>query len=360
MSTLNRYLLKLITRHFFMVLGVLFVLYGLVDFLEKVDDFIEHRAGLTDYLAYPFYNFPAMVTQILPMTTLLAAFSTINLLSRTQQLTALKSCGISLGSVTRPLFAFGGVLCCVAFVMGNWLAPLSTQKAEYVLTKNIRGGSQVKYRKKNIYLRDGQRIMTIARSNPKQGVLSDITVFELTPESILSKRVDATSATYRDEGIWLLTDTVVREFDAKGDIRGFSRHKQLPFDLRREPAELVELFYQPEQMTSGELRNLVVKVAEEGRDPLPYRTELHFRQAQALTPLLMILLGVPFALQHGRKHNLGAGIALSLTTFVIYYALQATSMAFGTAGWLPLLLAAWAANLLLLLVGGWLFLTLEK
>jgi lipopolysaccharide export system permease protein len=360
MSTLNRYLLKQIATHFLMVLGVLFILYGLVEFLEKVDDFIEHRAALTDYLAYPIYKFPAMVTQILPMATLLAAFSTINLLARTHQLTALSSCGVSLGNVTRPLFAFGGTLCCVAFVMSNWLAPLSTQKAEYVLTKNIRGGGPVKYRKKNIYLRDGQRILTITRSNPKTGVISDITVFELTADSVLSKRVDAASATYKDDGVWLLDDTVVRDFGSNGEVTGFKRHKQLPFDLKRRPAELVELFYQPEQMTSGDLQKLSVKVAGEGRDPLPYRTELHFRQAQALTPLLMILLGVPFALQRGRKYNLGAGIALSLATFLIYYALQATAMAFGVAGWLPLLLAAWSANILLFLIGGWLFLTLDS
>lgn len=360
MSTLNRYLLKQITTHFFMVLGVLFVLYGLVEFLEKVDDFIEHRAALTDYLAYPLYNLPAMLTQILPMATLLAAFSTINLLARTHQLTALSSCGVSLGSVSRPLFMYGGILCCVAFVMGNWLAPLSTQKAESVLSKNIQGGSLVKYRKKNIYLRDGERILTIARSNPKTGVISDITVFELTPANALSKRVDATTATYQDQGTWLLADTVVREFGPTGEVTGFKRHKQLPFDLKRRPEELVELFYQPEQMTSGDLRNLIVKVAGEGRDPLPYRVELHFRQAQALAPLLMVLLGVPFALQRGRKYNLATGIVLSLATFLVYYSLQATAMAFGAAGWLPLLLAAWSANILLLLIGAWLFLTLES
>lgn len=360
MSTLNRYLLKQIATHFFMVLGVLFVLYGLVDFLEKVDDFIEHRAALTSYLAYPVYNIPAILTQILPIATLLAAFSTINLLARTHQLTALSSCGVSLSHVTRPLFAFGGILCCVAFVMGNWLAPLSTQQADYLFTKQIRGGGTANYRGNNIYLKDGQRIIAIAHSNPETGTIADISVFELSPASVLSRQVNAAAATYQNEGNWLLSDAVVREFGANGELTGFKRHKQLSFDLNRRPADLVELFYQPEKMTSSDLRKLAVKVADEGRDPLPYRAELHFRQAQALAPLLMILLGVPFALQHGRKYNLGTGIVLSLAAFLVYFALQAVAMAFGSAGWLPLPLAAWAANLLLFLIGIWLFLTLES
>lgn len=360
MSTLNRYLLRVFASHFFAVLGVLFILYGLVDFLEKVDDFVEHSAGLSDYLLYPMYNLPAMIAQILPMTALLATFSTINLLARTHQLTALSSCGLSLGTVTRPIFACGGLLCCVAFVMSNWLTPWASQKADYILTKEVRGQNVVKQRKKNIYLRDGERIITIARSDPKTGRILKLAVFERTPEHMLKKRVDAATAEYRDDRNWLLRDVVVREFSAAGDLTGFVRHKELLFDLRRRPQELVELSYQPEQMNSSELQRLIVKMRSEGRDPLPYRAELHFRQAQALTPLLMILLGVPFALQHGRKHNLGAGVALSLVTFVVYYSLQAVAMAFGTAGWLPLPLAAWSANLLLLLVGSWLFLTMER
>lgn len=360
MSTLNRYLLKLFATHFFAVLGVLFILYGLVDFLEKVDDFVEHSAGLTDYILYPLYNLPAMITQILPMTTLLAVFSLINLLARTHQLTALNSCGVSLGAVTRPLFACGGVLCCAAFVMGNWLTPWANQKADYILTKEVRGQSTVKLRKKNIYLRDGQRIITIARSDPKAGTILKLAIFELSPEYTLSKRVDAASAEYRSERNWLLRDAVVRDFSASGDITGFTRHKELLFDLKRRPQELVEFSYQPGQMSSGELMRLASRMTDEGRDPRPFRAELHFRQAQSLTPLLMILLGIPFALQRGRKYNLGAGIALSLATFVVYYSLQALAMAFGTAGWLPLILAAWSANLLLLLVGAWLFLTMER
>jgi len=77
-------------------------------------------------------------------------------------------------------------------------------------------------------------------------------------------------------------------------------------------------------------------------------------------PLVVILLGVPFALQRGRQATLGIGVALSLGVFMTYILLQAIGTALGTAGLLPLPLAAWAANLLLLLVGGWLFLTLDS
>jgi lipopolysaccharide export system permease protein len=77
-------------------------------------------------------------------------------------------------------------------------------------------------------------------------------------------------------------------------------------------------------------------------------------------PLIVVLLGAPFALQRGRQATLGVGVALSLAVFVVYLLLQAVGMALGTAGLLPLPLAAWAANLLLLLLGAWLFLRTEE
>jgi len=84
------------------------------------------------------------------------------------------------------------------------------------------------------------------------------------------------------------------------------------------------------------------------------------RAAQSLMPLIVILIGVPFALQRGRKATVGTGVALTLGVFVSYLLLQAIGMALGSAGLLPLPLAAWSANILLMLVGAWLFMTLDN
>ena len=74
----------------------------------------------------------------------------------------------------------------------------------------------------------------------------------------------------------------------------------------------------------------------------------------------MVLIGIPFALHRGRQASIGFGIGVSLAAFSAYFACQAVGMALGMANLLPLSLAAWAANILLLLVGFWLFLTLNN
>src|SRR5512139_2414264 len=104
MRTINCHIAALFTRHLAIILLVLVGLYGLIEFIERVDDFIEFHANLTHYFRYPLYKLPLMLDQALPMGVLLAAFATIGLLSRTSQITALRSCGIGLWQSTRAMF----------------------------------------------------------------------------------------------------------------------------------------------------------------------------------------------------------------------------------------------------------------
>ena len=93
MRTLDRYVISQFFRNLGIILAVLVALYSLIEFIERVDDFIERGASLTHYLRYPLFKLPLMATQTLPMALLLAAFATIGQFSRTQQITALRCSG---------------------------------------------------------------------------------------------------------------------------------------------------------------------------------------------------------------------------------------------------------------------------
>lgn len=359
MLTLDRYVLRQFLSYLATILLVLAGLYGLIEFLEKVDTFIEHGAGLADYFDYPLYKLPLMLSQMLPMAVLLAAFATIGLLSRTQQLTAFKSGGIGVARLAWPLFLAGALLCLVMFA-GGWMVPWSTREARIVFDTRVKGDSEPLHRTNDLYFRDGRRILAIDRSFPERNAVQGVTLIDFDERFRLVRRLEAASATHQGDGRWLLRDTVTRSFGPAGEVTGFARDPEQVVDLGRRPEQLVELWYQPEEMTSPELWRLSERLDREGHDARRYRAEWQLRFAQIFTPLVMVLLGVPFALQRGRQANLGVGVALSLATFALYYLLQAIGMALGTAALLPLPLGAWAANILLLLVGGWLFLTLDS
>jgi len=361
MRIIDRYLISLFLRQLVLILAILVGLYGLIEFIERVDNFIESGASLIHYLRYPLFKLPLMATQALPMALLLAAFATVGQLSRTQQITALRSGGVSFWQTTRPLFVCGVLFCLIMLAGNGWLVPWSNREARYVLNTEVGGKQERGEVARDLYLRDGQRILSVAQSFPHRGEIQGLVVLDVDRHFNLERRLEAVSGHYEADHRWRLQNVTERRFDpVNHDIIAFSRHNEQLLDLGHSPPELSEVWAEPTELTVPELFELGKRMQRQGHDPRRYLIELHFRVAQSLMPLIVILLGVPFALQRGRQATLGIGVALSLGVFMTYILLQAIGMALGTSGLLPLPLAAWAANLLLLLVGGWLFLTLDS
>lgn len=360
MTLLSRYVGLTFFRFFLVILATLLSLYGLVEFIEKVDDFIEHGATASAYARYPIYNLPVMLANTLPLAILLGAFATVAALSRTNQLTAIFGGGISFRQISRPLFCLGLIFCLLSLAGNLWLAPLGTGKVNYLLSTEIKGDDRHDERRHNLIFRDGDRLLSIGHSFPERGELIAITIIEFNPEFLPTLRIDAARARHLEHGSWRFDDVVIWEFAPEEQtVRTFSRHDELIRDIGRQPEEMLQLWSEPEQMPQTELRSFIARLAAEGYNPSEYRVEEQMRIARAAMPLIMVLLGVPFAMQRGRQVSFGLGVAISLGIFLVYYLGNASFAAFGNAGLLPPLVAAWSANVLMTLVGAWLFLNVR-
>jgi lipopolysaccharide export system permease protein len=71
--------------------------------------------------------------------------------------------------------------------------------------------------------------------------------------------------------------------------------------------------------------------------------DLHYKIAFPLISLIIILIGAPFAIIIARGGVL-MGIGMSIAIGLLYYAFIAISLAFGKAGILPPIAAAWLGN----------------
>lgn len=357
MKIFQRYVLALFGRFLLMILAALVALYGLIDFLEKVDDFIEHGAEPIHYLLFPIYNLPLILSNTLPMAVLLAAFATIGSLSRTNQLTALSGGGISFGQISRPMFFCALVLSGAAFFSNAWIMPLANRQANYLMEAELRGSSPERVESNDLFLRDGNRILNIASVFPDKEELTGILVLQFDENFALTERTEADRAHFIGNGRWRLQNSQTWTFSVENPrILSYKQAEGVIVNLGRPPEALVEHWQNPEDMTLSELLRRSRRLATQGRDVRPLRIETQTRLARSATPLIMVLLGIPFALQRGRRASFALGFIGSLVIFMVYFLLEATFTAFAHAAILPAWVAAWAANLLLGLVGLWFFL----
>ncbi len=361
MNLLNRYITSIFIRHFLVILVALIGLYGLIDFLEKVDDFIEHGARLSHYLLFPLYNLPLILSNTLPMAILLGAFATIGSLSKTSQLTALSGGGISFVQISRPLFLCGLVLSGVALLSNAWLLPLANREAHYLITTELKGTETLETSSKNIYLRGDDFILNIDDAFPERGEVTGLSLLLFDADFQLLERFEAVHGQYKDNGDWTLKDVRHWQFSPETrQVTSFEKQEAMIASLKRTPSDLVELWSNPEEMTLTELFRHIGKRTREGHPADAHRIEAQVRLAKSATPLIMILLGIPFALQRGRQANFSLGFIISLLIFMGYFLLHATFTAFAYAAILPPWIAAWSANILLALVGAWLFLRIQN
>ena len=108
----------------------------------------------------------------------------------------------------------------------------------------------------------------------------------------------------------------------------------------------------PEQMSLEDLGSQVRALENSGFDTTKLRVAWHVKVARSLTPLVMVILGLPFAFKVGRRGSMyGVGVALLLV--LAYWAAFAITSALGQEGALPAAVAAWAPNVLFAGLGAW-------
>jgi lipopolysaccharide export system permease protein len=128
---------KLVVKAFIGPLVVTFfisMLVLLMQFLWKyVDDLVGKGLEISVLLEFLYYASLTLVPMALPITVLLASLMTFGNLGEHYELVAIKSAGISLQKVMRPLFVFTMGIAFVAFLFSNNVFPYAFLKYRTLL-----------------------------------------------------------------------------------------------------------------------------------------------------------------------------------------------------------------------------------
>jgi lipopolysaccharide export LptBFGC system permease protein LptF len=135
-----------------------------------------------------------------------------------------------------------------------------------------------------------------------------------------------------------------------------------PFERRIATLEPPEYFVtearQPDLMTFGELKGYIAELRASGYNVLEHEVGLQRKVAFPFVTIVMTLIAVPFAVSTGRRgamYGIGVGIVLAL----LYWTMISVFAAFGQAGLIDPMLAAWAPNLIFGAAAAYLLLTVR-
>ncbi|HSQ50406.1 MAG TPA: LptF/LptG family permease, partial [Nitrospiraceae bacterium] len=217
MPILFRYLLREYGKIFTMCFSGLMTIYLVIDFFEKVRRFLRYDADWIDVLTYFLLKVPAISFQIAPLAVLMATLLTFGLLSRGHEITAMRSCGISLPWITSPFIVFASGITLVLLLFSSTVIPLAATKSEEIRTTRIEKKlPAAAVNLKQPWTRVGaDSLMHVTSVSVNGELLGKVRLFQFDHSFQLTEVTEADEARYQDSA-WTLHEGRRRLFSPDG------------------------------------------------------------------------------------------------------------------------------------------------
>ncbi len=346
MKIIDKYLIKQFLVTILFSLLTFLAIFIIVDIMEHIDEFIDYDVPFHIIIKYYVVFLPQMIRYMTPISVLLAALFVTGKMSDLNELTSMKSSGISLYRYMAPFIATTLVISFLSVYFGGYVAPLSNKikvsiEREYMDWGTIQSGN-------NIFFQDSKtRIVTIASYNVHTERANIISIQDFDPKDItrMINRIDALKMKYdTTNSSWILADVVQRNFsDTSLVMRKLDT--LVITDLNFTPDEVIKKQLKPEEMTLTELKQLAADQLKTGNNPRRAMIEYHSIIAFAFASLITVLFGLPIS-SNKRKGGLALQFGINLVITFTYLVFMSISQAFGKNGVMSPMLTAWLANII--------------
>jgi len=344
MPILYKYITKQILKYFGIVLAFVVGIYVAVDFFERVDDFIEASQPFSKMMLFFALKIPFIVAQIMPICILMSVLIVFSLMSRSNEIVALKSSGIRIYYLFKPVLVIGCIFGVLLFILSDVIVPITMAKANQIWLKEVRHKSTIITKEKNIWIKGNRSITHIKYFNPKNKTINGITFYKFDENFRLIRRVDAKKGIF-SKGEWLLSDLMEQVLDTEKGKYNITFHKNKTERLNLLPEDLNRVAKKSEEMTFKELFAYIKKVEAEGYDATIYKVDLNAKIAFPFICVIMCMVGTGLAARGTMKEGMPVVIAYGIGTAFIYWIFYSFCLSLGYGEMLPPGIAAWTANL---------------
>lgn len=359
MSILNRYIAVAWLRLLALCLSSFVAVYLVLDMMDKIPRFIRAGGAAGDMIVFFIFKLPEMIGQTASFSILMTTLLTLGLLSRNSEIIAMRSCGISLFRIAMPMLVLGLLSSLLLLVNTELIVPKSYENMERIEKISIRKqGVNAAFKLNNIWFRSDAMIIQAQMFEPKEKKLKGVIVWKLDASMNPLGRIDAESAEFQNER-WILKKAVVKDF-SKGQGFAVQTVPAMEIALKLRIDDLKVLDNNADNLSYRKLKEYADNLRSGGYQAFRYMTMMHAKLSAPFAAFVMVVLGIPFALRNSRSGGIALGIGASVGIGFAYFVVNAVLLSYGRSGVLPPFVAAWGANLIFVLGGVWLSMTVKN
>ncbi|MBF0525783.1 MAG: LPS export ABC transporter permease LptG [Deltaproteobacteria bacterium] len=359
MKIITNYALREFTKLFCFCLAAFIAIFLTVDFFEKVDRFAVAKVSTVTMIYFFLLKIPQILVLMIPVAVLMGIMLCLGILYRNNEITAMKSCGISMNQLAYPFLLVCLLCSLLSFSIDQKIVPHASEVVNRIWELQIeKKPAESFYLNEKIWFRGSNSIYNIQVYQKDKKVFEGVTIYFLDKDFNLVKRLDAKRAQWVD-GKWLFHNGLTQIKDPDGSFRTTRFSVEL-IDLPEKPSDLEHVIKNSEEMTVAEISNYINKIKTEGYNATRYEVDLHAKIAFPLVSVILGLIGISVALGKGNKGGLAGGIGISIAFSFFYWVFFGFSVSMGYSGLLPPFLSAWLANITFGLFGAYLFMNIPQ
>ncbi len=361
---IDEYIVREFATLFVLVLAGFVLLLIVFTFFDLLGDILRNHIALAIVGEYLLNLTPSMLYLTAPLAVLIAVLVTFSVLNRNSEIIAMKATGISLYRLVIPIVSIAACLAVCLFLFDQYYLPQANRRQES-LRNVIKGRPPQTYFNPEEHWIFGPRalpgdpgcIFYYEFFDPDTNEFANVSVFEFEPSTFqLTRRIFAKRAAWDDDSAtWHFENGWVRDIQGS-NVTGYRTFLETSFpEMRATPDYFKKEALESQEMNFGQLDRYIRDLRQSGFDTKRLSVALWQKLSYPLVAVVMAVLAIPFALSMGRRGSI-TGIAVAIGVALAYRVVDTLFGAMGNVNYLPASVAAWSADILFALVGGYLLL----
>ncbi len=344
---LDREIVRSLLSYFILSLGFLAAVFVIFTAFEMWKFAGSTDGGVLLLGKYLLFLLPMVFSELVGPALMVAALATFVIKSRQNEVITWAAAGQSVYRLLVPCFVFMGAVATLAFVLQETVLPRSNRLQDnYRSELRSRGDSVGK--KRTEWTATKQRVFRFTSSGDRsfrnQDVV-DVSIFECNQNGSISRIIKASTATWKEGRVVVPAGSDVVSFD--DGLKRFRSGTTIEFDEAEHPFTFAN--QKPAHLNLVESFGYYSEV-DSLTEKRSFGLAIHRKFATLILPFVIVLFTVPFAISMSRSSNVMM-IGYAIGIWLLFTAVSNFLGQLGTAGKLPIFLAAWLPILIFAMIG---------
>jgi LPS export ABC transporter permease LptG/LPS export ABC transporter permease LptF len=354
---MDSYVLSNFLLYFVLWLAAFVTMMQVYTFFDLLSDVVQHHIPMSRVATYHLFLTPLLIYSTMPVAVLLAVLVTFGVMTKNNEVTAFKACGISVRRLGLPVLLMSALLSAALFAADySWIP--TANRIQDNIHNEIKGRPHQTYlHPERKWLIHDYRIFYVRGFDATENMMIEPYVFELDPKTFhLVREINANRARWQQnihQWVW--------EQGTARDLCGIEECNHIDFpattfpEITEAPDDFRIPVQQNQQMNYKQLGDYFRYLQLRGFDTQKLQVQYYEKFSVPAFGLIMALISVPFGFMVGTRGAM-AGIGISIGIGMAYLGIVKLFEQMGNVNYLPAEVAAWSPDVLFALAGMYLLL----